>query len=267
MRILLLAQHHKLVYLMEQHSALYNAVLHLGDNALILGHRIGEWCGHGPVLEQDIALTNIALDLIGQSRLYLDYAGQLSGKELTEDDLAYKRDVLDFKNLLLTEQKNEDFGITIARQFFFDVWHHLALQQLQHSTDEGLRNIALKSLKEVTYHTRFSSEWVIRLGDGTEESKQRMQEAIEDMWMWTGEMFEQTEEEKTLVAQGIYFDAPALKGAWMARVKEVLEEATLALPTEEWMQTGGKSGVHTEYLGFILAEMQFLPRAYPDAKW
>lgn len=252
---------------MQQQSALYNVVLHLGDNALILGHRISEWCGHGPVIEQDIALTNIALDLIGQSRSYLDYAGKLSGKNLTEDDLAYKRDVLDFKNLLLTEQLNEDFAITMARQFYFDVWHHLALQQLQHSKDESLRDIAIKSLKEVTYHTRFSSEWVIRLGDGTEESKQRMQEAIEDMWMWTGEMFEQTPEEKALVEQGIYFDAPALKDAWTARIKEVLDEATLTMPTDEWMQTGGKSGVHTEYLGYILAEMQFLPRAYPDATW
>ena len=252
---------------MDQKTAIYNTAIHLGDNALILGHRISEWCGHGPVLEQDIALTNISLDLIGQSRNYFDYAGKLSGNDLTEDDLAYKRDVLDFKNFLLAELPNEDFAVTIARQFYYDVWHLLALNQLQNSKDEGLSDIALKSLKEVTYHSRFSSEWIVRLGDGTAESKERIQDAINDLWMWTGEMFEQTVEEKALAEAGILFDSPFLKQAWFAKVKEVLDEATLEMPTDEWMQTGGKSGIHTEYLGYILAEMQFLPRAYPDAKW
>lgn len=252
---------------MKQNNALYNAVTFLGDSVLILGHRLSEWCGHGPVLEQDIALTNIALDLIGQSRSYLDYAGKLSGKNLDEDQMAFRRDVLDFKNLLLTEQPNEDFATTIVRQFFFDAWHYLALQQLQQSKDETLRAIAIKSLKEVTYHLRFSSEWVIRLGDGTPTSKEKMQIAVDDLWMWTGEMFEQSEEESALFEQEIFFDAPSLKEPWMARVKEVLSEATLQTPTDEWMQTGGKTGVHTENLGFILAEMQFLQRAYPDATW
>lgn len=252
---------------MDNSKALFNTLLHLGDNALILGHRISEWCGHGPVLEQDIALTNIALDLIGQARLYLDYAGKVEGEGRDEDDLAYKRDVLDFKNALIAEQPNDDFAHTIARQFFFDTWHLLLLQSLQSSEDETLRSIAAKSIKEVTYHARFSSEWVIRLGDGTEESKAKMQEGIDDLWMWTNELFEETPEEKQLTEAGVYTSVNALKDAWLAKVKEVLTEATLAFPEEEAHQTGGKDGLHTEFLGYILAEMQFLPRAYPDAKW
>lgn len=252
---------------MSKDTALYNAVTHLGDNALILGHRISEWCGHGPVLEQDIAMTNIALDLIGQARMYLDYAGKLSGEERSEDDMAYKRDVLDFKNFLVTELPNGDYADTIARQFVFDQWHFLFLTALQKSKDETLSAIAQKSLKEVTYHKRWSAEWVVRLGDGTDESKQKMQHAIDDIWMFTGEMFNQTDEEKLLVEQGILPDAAALKYSWDNEVNPILDEATLSLPADEWMQDGGKKGVHTEYLGFILAEMQFLPRAYPDATW
>jgi len=246
---------------------LYNFVLHLGDNALILGHRLSEWCGHGPVLEQDIAMTNIALDLIGQARLYFDYAARLEGAGRTEDDLAYRRDVLDFKNLLLVEMPNGDFAQTMARQFYFDTWHHLALQQLSKSTDQALREIAQKALKEVTYHQRWSSEWMVRLGDGTAESRERMQRAIDDLWMYTGEMFEQTEAERSLLSEGILFDAASLREPWLAKVRETLAEATLDQPQDEWMQQGGKEGYHTEYLGYILAEMQFLPRAYPDATW
>lgn len=252
---------------MSKDKTLYNAVTHLGDNALILGHRISEWCGHGPVLEQDIAMTNISLDLIGQARMYLDYAGKLSGEDKSDDDMAYKRDVLDFKNFLITELPNGDFADTIARQFFFDQWHFVFLSHLQNSKDETLSSIAKKSIKEVTYHKRWSSEWVVRLGDGTEESKEKMQRAIDDMWMYTGEMLTQTEEESALVEQGILPDAPAMKETWMHEVKEVINEATLSLPEDDFMQEGGKTGVHTEHLGFILAEMQFLPRAYPDATW
>ncbi len=248
-------------------ESLFDFLLHLGDNALVLGHRLGEWCGHGPVLEQDIAMTNIALDLIGQSRNYLDYAGALEGKGRDEDVLAYRRDVLDFKNFLIVEQPNGNFASTIARQFYFDAWHLLVLQQLSESKDERLRDIALKSVKEVTYHHRWSSEWVIRLGDGTEESHDKMQHAIDDFWMFTGEMFEQSEDEAELQKDGMIYDAPAVKERWMAEVKRVLDEAGLKMPEAEWMQSGGKTGFHSEHLGFILAEMQFLQRAYPDAEW
>ena len=191
---------------MKANNALYEAVAHLGDNTLILGHRLGEWCGHGPVLEQDIAMTNISLDLIGQARMYLDYAGKLSGEEKSEDDMAYRRDVLDFKNALIAEIPNGDYADTIARQFFFDQWHFLFLQQLSKSTDETLSAIAQKSLKEVTYHKRWSSEWVVRLGDGTEESKEKIQRAIDDVWMYTGELFIPTELDASLVENSILPD-------------------------------------------------------------
>ena len=252
---------------MKANNAHYEAVAHLGDNTLILGHRLGEWCGHGPVLEQDIAMTNISLDLIGQARMYLDYAGKLSGEEKSEDDMAYRRDVLDFKNALIAEIPNGDYADTIARQFFFDQWHFLFLQQLSKSTDETLSAIAQKSLKEVTYHKRWSSEWVVRLGDGTEESKEKIQRAIDDVWMYTGELFIPTELDASLVENSILPDVCSLKQAWDRAVKEVVDEATLVLPEDDFMQTGGRTGSHTEHLGFILAEMQFLPRAYPDATW
>ena len=252
---------------MKANNALYEAVAHLGDNTLILGHRLGEWCGHGPVLEQDIAMTNISLDLIGQARMYLDYAGKLSGEEKSEDDMAYRRDVLDFKNALIAEIPNGDYADTIARQFFFDLWHFLFLQQLSKSTDETLNAIAQKSLKEVTYHKRWSSEWVVRLGDGTAESKEKMQRAIDDVWMYTGELFIPTELDASLVESGILPDVRSLKNAWDQEVKAIIVEATLVMPEDDFMQTGGRTGSHTEYLGFILAEMQFLPRAYPDATW
>lgn len=252
---------------MNHNNSLYQAVLHLGDNALILGHRLSEWCGHGPVLEQDIAMTNISLDLIGQARMYLDYAGKLSGENKNEDDLAYRRDVLDFKNFLITEIPNGDFADTIARQFFFDQWNVLYTGALMASTDETLSAIAQKAHKEVSYHQRWSSEWVVRLGDGTTESKEKMQRAIDDMWMFTGEMFTQTTDEKALVTEGILPDAEALKATWLQTVSAIISDATLEMPTDDFMQSGGKEGVHTEYLGFILAEMQYLPRAYPDAQW
>lgn len=252
---------------MTEKQSLIDFILHLGDNALVLGHRLGEWCGHGPVLEQDIAMTNIALDLIGQARNYLDYAGQLEGKGRDEDALAYRRDVLDYKNLLLLEQPNGDFAMTIARQCYFDTWHLLVLKQLEKSSDERLREIAQKSIKEVTYHQRWSSEWVIRLGDGTDESHEKMQAAIDDLWMYTGEMFEQSEADAELLKQGVIYDSHTLNEQWMQSVKQVLESATLQVPEASWMQTGGRTGRHSEHLGYILAEMQFLQRAYPDATW
>ncbi|HAW19660.1 MAG TPA: phenylacetate-CoA oxygenase subunit PaaI [Flavobacteriales bacterium] len=245
---------------MSENNNLMNVALHLGDNALILGHRISEWCGHGPVLEQDIAMTNIALDLIGQAKMYLDLAAELEGKGNDHDHLAYKRDVLDFKNLLITEIPNGDFADSIARQFFFDQWHFLLLSELSNSSNDRLKEIAQKALKEVTYHKRWSSEWVVRLGDGTAESKEKMQRAIDDIWFYTGEAFMPAKYEEGILPTG-------LKDTWMKNVKVILEEATLMMPADEWMQDGGKTGKHTEYLGFILAEMQFLPRAYPDATW
>lgn len=248
-------------------NPLYDFVTHLGDNALILGHRLGEWCGHGPVLEQDIAMTNIALDLIGQARMYLDYAGKLSGENRSEDDMAYKRDVMDFKNALITELRNGDFADSIARQFFFDQWNFLLLQAMTESSDETLKAIAQKSIKEATYHKRWSSEWVIRLGDGTDESKEKIQRAIEDVWMYTGELFMSQPADADLIAAGVIPDVTGLKAAWDEAVKAVISEATLTLPEDEFMQDGGRTGFHTEHLGYILAEMQFLPRAYPDATW
>ena len=245
---------------MSENNNLMNVALHLGDNALILGHRISEWCGHGPVLEQDIAMTNIALDLIGQAKMYLDLAAELEGKGNDHDHLAYKRDVLDFKNLLITEIPNGDFADSIARQFFFDQWHFLLLSELSNSSNDRLKEIAQKALKEVTYHKRWSSEWVVRLGDGTAESKEKMQRAIDDIWFYTGEAFMPAKYEEGILPTG-------LKDTWMKNVKVILEEATLMMPADEWMQDGGKTGKNTEYLGFILAEMQFLPRAYPDATW
>lgn len=234
--------------------------LHLGDNTLILGHRLGQWCGHGPVLEQDIAMTNIALDLIGQARLYYDLAASIEGNK-TQDDYAFLRDSLDFKNLLLTELPNGDFADTIARQFLFDQWHTLALHHLaQTSSHAGLAAIAAKSLKEADYHLRWSAGWVVRLGDGTPESHERMQRAINDCWPYTGEAFSLAPYQKDLFPDG-------LRSLWLKEVSKLLSEATLFLPPDGWMQSGGKTGHHTEYLGFILAEMQFLPRAYPDAKW
>jgi len=257
-----------------------NYTLHLADNALILGHRNSEWCGHGPVLEQDIAITNISLDLIGQARNFYQYAAELTneakasspqgeevGGEVTEDTLAYLRDARDFKNYLLVEQSNGDWAVTILRQFFFSVYQYLLYQRLQTSNDGQLAAIAEKALKEVTYHIRWSSEWVIRLGDGTEESHKKILKAIDDLWMFTGELFKPALYETEVVEDGFGVDVANLKDGWMQKVKNVFGEATLPVPENVWMQSGGKEGMHTEYLGYILADMQFLQRAYPDCEW
>lgn len=230
-------------------------ILHLADNALILGQRSSEWCGHGPVLEQDIAITNISLDLIGQARSFYQYAAELLGA--TEDKLAYLRDVRDFKNCLLCELPNGDWAQTILRQFFFSSYQYILCQQMLEWPDERLAAIAEKSLKEVTYHVRWSSEWVIRLGDGTEESQARMLKAIDYLWPFTGELFTPASYETTTLN----------KQPWQQRVEDIFTEATLPLPGNVWMQTGGKEGRHTEHLGYILAEMQYMQRAYPDCEW
>jgi ring-1,2-phenylacetyl-CoA epoxidase subunit PaaC len=257
---------------------LINYTLHIADNSLVLGHRNSEWTGHGPILEQDIAISNIALDLIGQSRYLYQYAAELvnhgeypfpqvSGRLVTEDDLAYLRDVLDFKNCLLVEQPKGDWGHTILRQFFFSAYQYYLYQQLQHSSDERLSAIAEKSLKETTYHLRWSSEWVIRLGDGTEESHSRMLKALEELWMYTGEFFQNSEYEQNVLQAGVGVDVTKLEVLWKQKVNNVFEEATLPVIDSVGFQTGGKTGLHTEYLGYLLAEMQFLQRAYPNSNW
>jgi ring-1,2-phenylacetyl-CoA epoxidase subunit PaaC len=254
---------------------LINYTLHLADNALILGHRNSEWTGHGPILEQDIAISNIALDLIGQARNFYQYAAQLSGKEhVTEDTLAYLRDGWDYKNCLLVEQPKGDWAQTTLRQFLFSNYQFYFYRQLQQSSDEQLAAIAEKSLKEVTYHLKWSAEWVIRLGDGTEESNQRINQALNSLWKFSGELFAPADYETELLKENISVDLLQSKKSWEEKVKEVFEESTLQVPPEKtdkgekvWMQVGGKTGSHTEHLGYILAEMQFLQRAYPGSEW
>ncbi len=252
---------------MNKQEALLEYCLRLGDNSLIIGHRMSEWCGHGPVLEQDIALINIALDHIGQARNWLTLAGKIEGKGRTEDDFAYKRDAHQFRNLLITEQPNGNWGDTLMRSFLFDTFNFYLHQVLQHSKHEEIASIAEKSLKEINYHLKYSSEWVIRLGDGTEVSHQKMQNALDDLWIFTGEMFEADKVDQLMLEEGIGADLKQIHEFWTEHVREVLEQATLKIPNQNWFQKGGKQGRHTEYMGYILAEMQFLPRAYPDAVW
>lgn len=246
---------------------LIDYTLHLADSALIIGHRNSEWCGHGPVLEQDIAISNIALDLIGQARNFYQYAATLSGNGATEDTLAYLRDAIDFKNVLLVELPNGDWAQTILRQFLFSTYQYFLYQQLQNSKNAQLAAIAEKALKEVTYHVRWSSEWVIRLGDGTEDSKKRLLHAIDEIWSYTGEMFLAASYEPQGISEEFGVDLSEIQKHWDEKITSVFTEATLPLPGGTWMQSGGKEGRHTEYLGFILADMQFLQRAYPGADW
>jgi len=248
-------------------QSLIDYSLHLADNSLILGQRNSEWCGHGPVLEQDIAITNISLDLIGQARNFYQYAATLIGNDATEDSLAYLRNEKEFKNCLLVEQPKGDWAQTILRQFFFSQYQYLLFQQLQNSKDHQLAAIAEKSLKEITYHLRWSSEWVIRLGDGTEESHTRMLKAVDELWKYTEELFETARYERRVANDGSGFDVSKLKEQWMGKVKEIFSEATLAIPEKTFMQTGGKEGKHTEHLGFILTELQYMQRAYPGFEW
>jgi ring-1,2-phenylacetyl-CoA epoxidase subunit PaaC len=243
-------------------NALIEYVLHLADNTLILGQRNGEWCGHGPVLEQDIALTNISLDLIGQARSFYQYAAQLKADGSTEDTLAYLRTEREFKNCLLTEQPNGDWAQTLLRQFLFSTYQFYLYQYLQGYNDPTIAAIAEKSLKEVRYHLRWSSEWIIRLGDGTDESHSRMLKAIEELWRYSGELFIPAPYEKALS-----MDTISLKDNWSKKVTEVFAEATLPVPENIFMQTGGKNGIHTEHMGYILTELQYLQRAYPGCEW
>lgn len=252
---------------MTTQEALFEYTLRLADNALILGHRLSEWCGHGPILEQDIALINIALDQIGQARSLYQMAGEMEGKGRDEDDLAYLRKVHEYRNVLLVEQPNEDFAYTIVRQFLYDAYSQPFFTALKESKNEALAAIATKSLKEVNYHLRYSSEWMIRLGDGTEESHQKMQTALDALWMYSGELLTMNEIDTTLIAEGIAVDMEKIKPIWEEKIAAIVSEATLTLPEGTWMQKGGKEGNHSEHLGFILAELQHLQRAYPGAKW
>lgn len=251
----------------EVQAAFCDFLLRMADSSLVLGHRLSEWCGHGPILEQDIALSNLALDLIGQARNWYQLAAQQLGKGQSEDDLAYLRDVRQYRNVLLVEQPNGDFAQTILRQFFFDTYHYPYLQALIESTDENVANIAIKSLKEATYHLKWSSEWVIRLGDGTEESHRRMQHALNELWEFTGELTTPNKRDELLAVMSLAPDLNLIRPLWQQRVEAVLTEATLEVPTRQWMQKGGKEGIHTEHLGYLLAEMQFLQRAYPGCEW
>lgn len=248
-------------------TKLLEYTLRLGDNALILGQRLVEWCGHGPVLEQDIALSNIALDQLGQSRMLLQYAAEQKGDDFTEDKLAFFRMDDEFKNALILELPNEDWGYTLARQFYFDTYNYFLYSELLKSSDETINAIAQKAIKEITYHAQWSAEWIIRLGDGTEESHQRIQKSIDDLWEWTGELFTKDDIDLYAENQNIGPNLDLIKDSWHQKVSEILEIATLKKPEGEWMQSGGKQGDHTEYLGFILSEMQSLPRTFPEAKW
>ncbi|NMK46677.1 1,2-phenylacetyl-CoA epoxidase subunit PaaC [Achromobacter sp. Bel] len=252
-------------------KTLFEYLLRLGDSSLILSQRLGAWTGHGPILEEDLALTNTALDLLGQARMWLTLAGEVEGAGRDEDALAYHRDAHQFHNVLLVERANGNYADTMARQFLFDVWHYFLLQRLAQSSDERVAGIAAKSIKEVTYHVRRSSDLVVRLGDGTAESHAKMQVAIDDAWRFTGELFADDAVDQDVASRGIGCELAALRQPWLAHVREVLEEATLTVPDEtaanHLAYRGGRQGKHTEELGYVLAEMQYLPRAYPGATW
>lgn len=252
---------------MTKQEALFEYVLRKADDTLILGHRLSEWCGHGPVLEEDIALTNLALDLIGQATELYQYAAEVENKGRNEDDLAFLRLEREYKNVLLVEQTNGDFGKTIVRQFLFDHFQSLLYERLMNSADEQIAAIAEKSIKEVKYHLKHSSEWVIRLGDGTEESHNRVQESVTDLSRYIEELFYQDEVDEILIKEGIAVDTASFKEEYYNNINAVLSEATLSLPEKMWQLDGGRKGVHSEHLGLLLAELQYMQRTYPGMEW
>jgi ring-1,2-phenylacetyl-CoA epoxidase subunit PaaC len=253
------------IHVSETPLVLY--ALRRADDALILGHRLSEWCGHAPMMEEDMALANMGLDLLGQARELYSYAAKVEGNGNDEDTFAYLRDVRQYRNLLLLEQPNGDFARTMARQFFYAVFADLYWRAMMNSRDATLAAIAAKSEKESAYHVRHCSEWIIRLGDGTDESHRRAQTAIDDLWAYTGEMFEVDDSERGLIDAGIATDPATLRPRWLEMVSNVLREATLTLPKSDWMQQGGRSGRHSEYLGHLLSELQSMQRTFPGAAW
>ncbi|WP_170357017.1 1,2-phenylacetyl-CoA epoxidase subunit PaaC [Ruegeria arenilitoris] len=253
---------------MTRDEAFLQFLLRMGDNTLILGHRVSEWCGHAPVLEEDIALANTALDLIGQTQMWLGLAGEVQGEGKSADDLAFLRDAWDFRNVLLVEVPNGDFGRTLMRQFLFDAWHSIMLGRLLKSSDDRVAAIAEKASKEVAYHLERSSDTVVGLGDGTEESHRRMQEALDYLWPYVGEMFASDDVDAEMAASGIAPDPAGLRDEYDALVQRVLTEATLTIPDSRFAHKGGRDGrMHTEHLGHLLTQMQWLQRAYPGATW
>ena len=252
---------------MTLENSKFEYLLRLGDSSLIIGHRLSEWCGHGPILEEDIALINIALDFVGNATSILEYAAKVEGKGRNEDDLAFMRGEREYRNLLITEQPNGDYANTIARQFLFDTYMFFLYEELKNSKDETIAAIAVKTHKEITYHLRHTSQWMLRLGDGTPESHARLQNAVNELWMFTSEMFEMDEVDAILIKEGIAPDLTKVKAAWEKQVQEVLAEATLTVPETKFKQKGSKEGKHSEHLGFLLAEMQYVHRSFPDAKW
>jgi ring-1,2-phenylacetyl-CoA epoxidase subunit PaaC len=252
---------------MTTKEQLYNYILEIADDSLILGQRLSEWCGHGPILEEDIALTNIALDFIGQANNLYEYACTLKENTINPDELAFLRVENDFKNALLVEQPNRDFGYTIARQFYFDAFRKLFFEKLIHSKDEQLSAIAEKSLKETKYHLKHSSEWIIRLGDGTEESHNRIQTAIDFLWKFTNELFEDNQSYAEVFELELGISVSEIKAEWTAYVNSILTQATLNVPNSTYFQTGGRKGIHSEHLGYLLAEMQYMQRTYPNSTW
>jgi ring-1,2-phenylacetyl-CoA epoxidase subunit PaaC len=241
--------------------------LRRADDALILGHRLSEWCGHAPMLEEDMALANMGLDLLGQARELYSYAAKVEGQANDEDKFAYLRDVRQYRNLLLVERPNGDFAQTMARQFFYTAFADLYWRAMVTSRDTTLAAIAAKSEKESAYHVRHCSEWMVRLGDGTEESHHRAQTAVDDLWAYTGEMFAVDDSERDLIDAGIAVDPAGLRRQWLETVSSVLREATLTLPKNDWMQQGGRSGRHSEHLGHLLSELQSMQRSFPGATW
>ena len=247
--------------------AFFEYLLRLGDDRLVVGHRLSEWCGHGPILEEDIALTNIALDLIGEATLLLKLAGQVEGKGRSEDALAYFRDGIDFRNALMLELPKGDFGFTILRQFFFSVYSLLQMEALTRSANADLSGIAAKAVKESRYHVRHCAEWVVTLGDGTDESRARVQGAVDDLWRYTGELFIADDIDREVASAGLGVDPSTLSDRWHSEVSRVLDDATLTIPKTGYMQRGGREGKHTEHLGHMLSEMQIVARSYPGASW
>ena len=248
-------------------NPLFEYLLRLGDDRLVLGHRLSEWCGHGPILEEDIALANMALDLIGHATLLLRLAGESEGKGRDEDALAYFRDGVEFRNALIVELPKGDFAFTIVRQFLFDAYSVLLLDALSRASDERVAAVAAKCLKEDKYHLRHSSEWVVRLGDGTEESHARAQRALDELWRFTAELFDHDAVDEAVAAQGIVVDHAAIRSVWLGMVADVMQRATLTVPADGAYSRGGRTGRHTEHLGHMLSVMQIVARSHPGATW